>query len=111
MADEDVSTRAPESDAAAQQSAIPGDTVVDQGASMGVGGDVAMPDESLANGWNRSIACLIDLSVCHVLHVLIGIVADIIQPLERNPQALVPYAVHVSAIHNQKTELKLTGNH
>ncbi|GAB7355405.1 hypothetical protein MBLNU459_g5923t1 [Dothideomycetes sp. NU459] len=34
MADEDVATKAPESDLA-EQSAIPGDTVVDQGASMG----------------------------------------------------------------------------
>lgn len=35
MADEEIATRAPESDLA-EQSAIPGDTAVDQGASMGV---------------------------------------------------------------------------
>lgn len=35
MADNDLATRAPESDLA-EQSAIPGDTVVDQGASLGV---------------------------------------------------------------------------
>lgn len=35
MADEDIATRAPESDLVAG-SVIPGDTVVDQGASMGV---------------------------------------------------------------------------
>jgi len=42
MADEEVATRAPESDAqedkptAKDKSNIPGDTIVDQGASMGV---------------------------------------------------------------------------
>lgn len=35
MADDEVATKAPESDAA-EQSAIPGDSTVDQGASMGV---------------------------------------------------------------------------
>lgn len=35
MADEEVATKAPESDAQ-EKSAIPGDTMVDQGASMGV---------------------------------------------------------------------------
>jgi hypothetical protein len=35
MSDSDLATRAPESDLA-EQSAIPGDTVVDQGASLGV---------------------------------------------------------------------------
>jgi hypothetical protein len=35
MSDNDLATRAPESDLA-EQSAIPGDTVVDQGASLGV---------------------------------------------------------------------------
>jgi hypothetical protein len=35
MSDSDLATRGPESDLA-EQSAIPGDTVVDQGASLGV---------------------------------------------------------------------------
>jgi hypothetical protein len=35
MSDSDLATRAPESDLV-EQSAIPGDTVVDQGASLGV---------------------------------------------------------------------------
>ena len=35
MSDNDLATRAPESDLA-EQSVIPGDTVVDQGASLGV---------------------------------------------------------------------------
>jgi len=36
MADEEVATRAPESDAAAEQSAIPGDSKAQDGPSMGV---------------------------------------------------------------------------
>lgn len=35
MSEPDIATRAPESDLA-EQSAIPGDTAVDQGASLGV---------------------------------------------------------------------------
>lgn len=35
MADEELGTRAPENDLA-EQSVIPGDSIVDQGASMGV---------------------------------------------------------------------------
>ena len=36
MADEEVATRGPESDAQEDKSVFPGDSTVDQGASMGV---------------------------------------------------------------------------
>ena len=42
MADEDIATRAPESDLA-EQSIIPGDSVVDQGARMGMGVSCSRP--------------------------------------------------------------------
>lgn len=67
MADEDIATRAPESDLAAG-SVIPGDTVVDQGASMGVRNDTLTkhnPMNSSLTEDNRNTASQTDQHVRH----------------------------------------------
>lgn len=65
MADEEVATKAPESDLA-EQSAIPGDSAVDQGASLGVRWDSSI-HRPLPNKVTRSTVYLTDLLVSDAL--------------------------------------------